>query len=85
MLNIFANDHEVVRIAVIASKILGGAVIRNRLKRRIRAAIDAMLPMITPGWDLVFIARKNLIHADSEALQNALWDVLTQAGVLWNV
>jgi ribonuclease P protein component len=49
----------VIRIGFTASRKVGGAVARNRAKRRLRAAADRVLPERgAPGWDLVLIARQ---------------------------
>jgi ribonuclease P protein component len=37
---------------------LGGAVTRNRLKRRIREAVRLQLPSLEPEWDIVFNPRR---------------------------
>ncbi|MEL6473374.1 MAG: ribonuclease P protein component [Pseudomonadota bacterium] len=43
-----------------ATKKVGGAVIRNRAKRRLRAGAATLLPIHgAPGVDYVFIARKD--------------------------
>lgn len=43
-----------------ATKKIGNAVIRNRAKRRLRAAARQLLPCHgRPGWDYVFIARQD--------------------------
>ena len=43
-----------------ATKKIGGAVVRNRAKRRLREAARQLLPRLgQPGWDYVFIARKD--------------------------
>lgn len=82
ILNTVKTNNKETRVAVITSKALGGAVVRNRAKRRIRASVDQLLPMITPSWDLVIIARKNVVQVESEELRNVLRDLLTRAGVL---
>lgn len=48
------EDRDEARVAVIAGKKVGGAVDRNRAKRRLRAALD-LLPL-PPGVDLVVVA-----------------------------
>ena len=46
------------RYGITVTKKLGNAVIRNRIKRRIRAAIRAVFPnTVRQGFDYVFIAR----------------------------
>ena len=48
----------VIRIGFTATRKIGGAVVRNRAKRRLREAVRALAPLHTrPGCDYVFIAR----------------------------
>lgn len=49
---------DAIRVGFTATKRVGGAVIRNRAKRRLREAARALLPQFgRPGHDYVFIAR----------------------------
>jgi ribonuclease P protein component len=54
-----ARDSEpLVRAGFTATKRIGGAVERNRAKRRMREAARLLLPgLASPGFDYVFIAR----------------------------
>lgn len=52
-----------VRIGLTASKKVGGAVERNRAKRRLRAALaDVLAPHAAPGHDFVLVARGETVH-----------------------
>lgn len=73
-------DHS--RAAIIASRAVGGAVERNRCKRRLRARIARLLPALAPGYDLVFVARKPLLRAEPTEVDRALEKVVTEAGLL---
>ncbi|MBX3479295.1 MAG: ribonuclease P protein component [Caulobacter sp.] len=55
----FRQDGEdVVRAGFTATKKIGGAVVRNRAKRRLREAARLLLPSLgRPGCDYVFVAR----------------------------
>lgn len=66
-----------------ASKRVGGAVVRNRLKRRLREALRRLLPALASGWDLVLTARVAAAEASYEALAGEVHALLTRAG-LWN-
>lgn len=53
------------RYGITASRKVGGAVERNRAKRRLRALIREILPPIAhPGVDYVFIARREILKRD---------------------
>ena len=52
------DDSPMVRAGFTATKRIGGAVERNRAKRRMREAARLILPDLAhPGFDYVFIAR----------------------------
>ena len=70
-----------VRLGITAGKKLGGAVCRNRAKRVLTAAFRECLPHITPGVDLVLVARARVLKAKSTAVQVQLKNQLTAAGV----
>ena len=68
------------RVAFIAGKKLGGAVLRNRCRRVLREAVRrARGPW--PGWDVVLIARPGTPVATQDALVQALTGALKRAGV----
>jgi ribonuclease P protein component len=53
------DDNTAIRIGFTATKRLGGAVVRNRAKRRLRQAARQVLGTLgKPGADYVFIARQ---------------------------
>ena len=56
------------RAGLTVTKKIGGAVVRNRIKRRLRAACRAVLPLHgEPGCDYVLVARaaaSEMVFAD---------------------
>jgi ribonuclease P protein component len=53
-----ADGDPLIRSGFTATKRVGGSVVRNRCKRRLREAARALLPLHgVPGSDYVFIAR----------------------------
>lgn len=60
-------------IGFTASKKVGGAVVRNRAKRRLREAARQLLPVHgLPGVDYVLVARQSTPEADWAALLDDL-------------
>lgn len=74
------NDVNTMRAGYAVSKRVGGAVTRNAVKRRLRAAIRKLGPRES-GVDLVFIARPQITQADYHGIEDAVADVLKRAGL----
>ena len=67
------TDAEHCRFGFSVSKRVGNAVVRNRIKRRLKeAARMEYLPRMESGWDFVVIARKDAANADYHRLNRSL-------------
>jgi len=70
------------RVGYTASKKIGGAVVRNRAKRRLRAAAAAVLPLSgLPGTDYVLVARHDTATRPFDSLVQDLAQALRAAHV----
>lgn len=67
------------RFGIAAGKRIGNAVVRNRVKRRLREAVRLRQTRIAPGWDVVLIARESLADASYEQLDQAVGQLLKRA------
>jgi ribonuclease P protein component len=76
------TDLEVTRFGLSTGRKLGGAVVRNRVRRRLREALRVMAPSLQPGWDVLIIARSPVIAADYDTLAGVLQSLLRRGGVL---
>jgi ribonuclease P protein component len=76
------TDLDQARFGLATGKRLGGAVVRNRVRRRIREVLRVMAPSFQPGWDVLIIARPAIVEADQDALVGAIRRVLRSGGVL---
>ena len=69
VVRVLANGLDHSRFGFLVSKRIGNAVVRNRLKRRLREVVR--LSPVKPGWDAVFIARRDINQADFQELKQA--------------
>ncbi len=79
---ILRTDLETTRFGMATSRAIGSAVVRNRVRRRIREALRTLEPSIQPGWDVLLIARPALVGVDYDTLVKALRRQLSRGGVL---
>lgn len=75
------NDLERTRFGFSVSRRLGGAVVRNRVKRRISEAVRLQYGRVLPGWDVVIIARQPVVKADYAEVERAVSDLLERSGL----
>src|SRR5262245_48321847 len=68
------------RIGLVTAKSVGGAVVRNRVKRRLRAIASAS--DILDGLDIVVSARRAAADESFESLSRSLRTLLNRAGAL---
>ena len=73
------NNLDYSRFGISVSKRIGNAVIRNLVKRRLREALRIRIDTIQPGWDLVFIARNPIRHADYHQIDDACARLIRRA------
>jgi ribonuclease P protein component len=66
------------RIGFTVSKALGGAVERNRIRRRMRAAVAQKLPLLRRPLDVVLHPRKSVLDLEFATLQAEVGQVLSQ-------
>jgi len=71
------SDPKPTRIGLVTSKRVGGAVDRNKTRRRLREMIRAVLPTIAPGLDIVVVAKSSAASASFDELR-AEWLLLAR-------
>ena len=67
---------------VVGEKVSKEAVVRNRVKRRLRAIVRKHLADIRGGFDVVIVTRKPSAAAASKKLEQIVGSLLAQANLL---
>jgi ribonuclease P protein component len=76
------NELDVVRIGIICGKRVGGAVVRNQARRRLRAAARSLLASVPTAWDILLVIRPPGAQASAAEFVYALEDLLRRRGLL---
>ena len=84
VVSVRSTTEQASRVGFIVSKAVGNAVVRNRVKRRLRAQVAPLLATVPPGTDLVLRANPAAAGAASreigEALARTLETLIAQLG-----
>ena len=73
------NRLDTVHIGFSVSKKIGNSVQRNRVKRRLRACITPMLPIIRRGMNLIIVARPEVLTVAFVEMQKQMYDLLQRS------
>lgn len=72
------NGRGVNRVGYTVSVKLGHAVVRNRVRRRLREIYRLNSPALKSGWDIVIVARSRCVGAEYKKLEGAFLDACSK-------
>jgi ribonuclease P protein component len=70
------------RVGIITSRRVGGAVVRTRVRRRLRELFRQSRHQIQPGWWLVVVARPHAARAAFEQLRAEWVQLIRRSGIV---
>ena len=73
-------DHN--RTGYTVSTTLGGAVVRNRVRRRLREIVRLNAPSMQTGWDIVVVARTRAVGCEYRELDRAFLGACAALGLM---
>ncbi len=77
------NDLPLTRVGFIVSqKVSKKAVLRNKVKRKLREVVRASLGKIKSGYDVIFFTRKGIEEKEFAELKNSVEGLLKKARLL---
>jgi len=85
VLIVLPNESDRLRCGIVASRSIGNAVNRNRVKRQIRAALHPLLDSIQPGWDMMILARRPIVGATTSQIHDAVTGLLRRSRLLQEI
>lgn len=71
-------EQKIARLGLTVPRAIGGSVVRNRIKRRLREAFRLHRGELDPQWDIVINPRRTALAAPFTDLEQALRKVIEQ-------
>lgn len=81
-LHTLPNGLEHCRFGFVVSRQVGSAVVRNTVKRRLRAAVRRWLPECVGGYDAVIVAHPAAAQAPYQALEQISGEIFRRAHLI---
>ena len=78
------NSHSCNRLGITVGKKIGGAVVRNRIKRLIRESYRLLEEGFLNNYDIVIVARIKCAETDYTAVFGTLKRLFKKSGILKN-
>ena len=60
---VLKNDYDFNRLGIIVKKEIGKAVVRNKIKRRLKEKSRLLNKQLLPGYDIIVMAKNNVREA----------------------
>lgn len=79
ILNLLANGQVDNRYGFIVSRQIGGAVMRNRMRRLLREAVRFLHPRLKAGFDVVIVARRDLAGQPLQVVVQTIEELMIRA------
>jgi ribonuclease P protein component len=76
------NDLDCTRYGISTARRIGSAVVRNRVRRQLRALLRQIDPRIGTGWDVLIVARRAAVGVRHSELETALEQLLAGARLM---
>ncbi|MFD0961754.1 ribonuclease P protein component [Paenibacillus chungangensis] len=70
------------RLGVSASKKIGNAVVRNRMRRMVKEIVRHQEDKIVPGTDFILIVRNPAVEMNASQMEKSILHVLRKAGLM---
>ena len=76
------NGTDFSRLGITVSAKIGGAVVRNRIRRRLKEIYRLNEEKLKPGLDIVIAARKKCVFAGYHEIENSVLAVLRKLSLI---
>ncbi|NLL61208.1 MAG: ribonuclease P protein component [Candidatus Atribacteria bacterium] len=81
VLHVLSTQQENNKVGIIVKKSIGNAVQRNKIRRRLREIWRQQNKVLSPGYDMVIVARKEIISATFAEIEQEIIELLQRNNI----
>ena len=82
VLYVVASKTKNIKVGLAVTKKIGHAVVRNRVRRRLREVIKSQIPNLKQTFNIIIVARENITSASFEKLSIEFTKLLKKANLI---
>ena len=82
VLYVVSSKTKNIKVGLAVTKKVGHAVVRNRIRRRLREIIKAKISTLKQSYNIIVVARDNISSASFETLTNEFSKLLKKANLI---
>ena len=75
------NGNNINCLGISASKKIGKAVVRNKIRRRLKEAYKMLEPEVSEGYDIVILPRAGIVEASFLEVKSSIKHLLRKHGI----
>lgn len=82
VLYVVSSKTKNIKVGLAVTRKIGHAVVRNRVRRRLREIIKKQVPNLKQNYNIIVVARENVINASFEKLTNEFIKLIKKANLI---
>jgi len=73
-----------IKVGFAVTKKIGHAVVRNKIRRRLREILRKCLPNLKQNYNIIIVAKEQILDTDFNMLENQIVNLLKKANLIEN-
>ena len=82
VLYVVSSKTKNIKVGLAVTRKIGHAVVRNRVRRRLREIVKKQVPNLKQNYNIIVVARENVINASFEKLTNEFIKLIKKANLI---
>ena len=82
VLYVVSSKTKSIKVGLAVTKKVGHAVVRNKIRRRLREIVKSQIPKLKQSYNIIVVAKENISSASFEKLSNEFFKLIKKADLI---